>query len=62
MASYIERVRKSKDKTVTLTEEKLFELLKKGDNEEVIRTLTADSVALSAGAEKGTDFAQVQFL
>jgi hypothetical protein len=55
LASYIERVRKSKDKADILTEEKLIELLKKGENEEIVRQLTAESTTLSTSTEKGTD-------
>jgi hypothetical protein len=47
-------VRKSKDKADILTEEKLIELLKKGENEEIVRILTAESTALSSSSEKGT--------
>jgi len=54
LASCIERVGKSKDKPITLTEDKLFELLKKNDTEEIVRILTEESAALSAGTEKGT--------
>jgi hypothetical protein len=54
LALYIERVQKSKDKPVVLTEEKLFELLKKDDSEEIVRILTEESAVLSAGNEKGT--------
>ena len=54
MASYLERVRKSKDKTDVLTEEKLIELLKKGENDEIVRILTAESTVLSGSSEKGT--------
>jgi hypothetical protein len=55
LASYLERVRKSKDKADILTEEKLIELLKKGENEEIVRQLTAESTTLSTSTEKGTD-------
>jgi hypothetical protein len=48
-------VRKSKDKTDVLTEEKLVELLKKGENEEIVRILTSESAVLSSSAEKGTN-------
>lgn len=51
---YLERVRKSKDKTEALTEEKLVELLKKGENEEIVQILSSESAALSTGTEKGT--------
>jgi hypothetical protein len=54
LASYLERVRKSKDKTDILTEDKLIELLKKGENEEIVRILTAESTVLSSSSEKGT--------
>jgi translation initiation factor 3 subunit M len=54
LASYLERVRKSKDKADVLTEEKLIELLKKGENEEIVRILTAESAVLSSSSEKGT--------
>lgn len=37
-----------------LTEDKLFELLKKGENEEIVNILTAESTALSNSSEKGT--------
>lgn len=47
-------MRKSKDKTDVLTEEKVVELLKKGENEEIIRLLTAESAVLSNSSEKGT--------
>jgi hypothetical protein len=47
-------VRKSKDKTDVLTEEKLIELLKRGENDEIVRILTAESVVLSSSSEKGT--------
>ena len=53
MASYLERVRKSKEKAEVLTEEKLIELLKKGENEEIVRILTSESAALSGSSEKG---------
>jgi len=53
LASYLERVRKSKEKADVLTEEKLIELLKKGENEEIVRILTSESAALSGGSEKG---------
>ena len=53
MASYIERVRKTKDKAGVLTEEKLVELLKKGENEEIVRILTSESATLSSSSEKG---------
>ena len=53
MASYLERVRKLKDKSDILTEEKLIELLKKGENEEIVRILTAESASLANSAEKG---------
>lgn len=53
MASYLERGRKSKDQPDVLTEEKLIELLKKGDNEEIVRILTAESPALSDCTDKG---------
>lgn len=53
MASYLERVRKSKEKSDVLTEEKLIELLKKGENEEIVRILTAESGLLSNSTEKG---------
>ena len=54
---YLERVRKqSKDKADILTEERLVELLKKGENEEIVQILTSESAALSTGAEKGTTF------
>lgn len=46
-------MRKVKDKPDVLTEEKLVELLKKGDNEEIIRILTSESAALSGSSEKG---------
>ena len=46
-------MRKSKDKADVLTEEKLIELLKRGENEEIIRILTSESAALSGGSEKG---------
>jgi hypothetical protein len=35
------------------TEDKLFELLKKGENEEIISTLTAESTSLLNASEKG---------
>ena len=54
MASYLERVRKSKDKVDVLTEEKLIELLKNGENDEIVKILTSESAALSASSEKGT--------
>ena len=53
MASYLERVRKSKEKADVLTEEKLVELLKKGENEEIVVILTSESAALSGSSEKG---------
>ena len=59
MASYLERVRKSKDKTDVLTEEKLIELLKKGENDEIVRILTAESAVLSSSSEKGTANPQI---
>jgi translation initiation factor 3 subunit M len=46
-------VRKSKEKAEVLTEEKLIELLKKGENEEIVRILTSESAALSGSSEKG---------
>lgn len=46
-------MRKSKEKADVLTEEKLIELLKKGENEEIVRILTSESAALSGGSEKG---------
>lgn len=52
MASYLERVQKTKSEA--LSEENLVELLKKGDNDEVVRLLTAESAALSTASEKGT--------
>jgi translation initiation factor 3 subunit M len=54
LASYLERVQKSKDKADILTEEKLIELLKKNENEEIVRQLAAESAALSTSTEKGT--------
>jgi hypothetical protein len=54
LASYLERVRKSKDKTDVLTEEKLIELLKKGEHEEIVRILATESAGLSNSPEKGT--------
>jgi hypothetical protein len=55
LALYLERVRKqSKDKADVLTEEKLVEMLKKGQNAEIVQILTSESAALSTGAEKGT--------
>ena len=54
MASCLERVRKSKDKSGVLTEDKLIELLKKGENDKIVEILTAESTVLSSGSEKGT--------
>ena len=54
LALYLERVRKSKDKADVLTEEKLIEMLKKGEKEEIVQILTSESAALATGAEKGT--------
>lgn len=55
MALYLERVRKqSKDKADGLTEEKLIEMLKKGQNEEIVQILTSESATLSNGAERGS--------
>ena len=54
LASYLERVRKSKDKADVLTEDKLIELLKKGEHEEIVRILTTESATLSNSSEKGT--------
>jgi hypothetical protein len=56
LASYLERVRKTKDKSDVLTEEKLVELLKKGENEEIVRILTSESSTLSSSSEKGIFF------
>ena len=53
LASYLERVRKSKDKADVFTEDKLIELLKKGENEKIVRILTTESAALSSSSEKG---------
>jgi hypothetical protein len=46
-------VQKSKDKVDVLNEDKLIELLKKGENEEIVRILTSESAALSGSSEKG---------
>jgi hypothetical protein len=47
-------VRKTKDKADdVLTEEKLVELFKKGENEEIVRILTSESSILSTSSEKG---------
>jgi hypothetical protein len=51
LTSYLERVQKSQEDV--FTEDKLFDLLKKGENEEIITTLTAESTALSNASEKG---------
>jgi hypothetical protein len=53
LTAYLERIRKSKDKSDGLTEDKLIELLKKNDNEQIVKTLTAESALLSTGSEKG---------
>jgi hypothetical protein len=53
LTSYIEQVQKSNDKADVFTEDKLFDLLKKGENEEVVKILTAESTALSNSSEKG---------
>ena len=57
---YLERVRKSKDKADVLSEEKLIELLKKGENEEIVQILVSESAALSTGAEKGTEICDLR--
>jgi hypothetical protein len=46
-------VRKPKDKSDVLAEDKLIELFKKGENEQIVRILTTESAALSASVEKG---------
>lgn len=53
LATFLERIRKSKEKTDGITEDKLIELLKKGENEEIVRILTAESASFSLGSEKG---------
>jgi len=53
--------KQSKDKADDLTEEKLIEMLKKGQNEEIVQILTSESVALSNGAEKGPTFSGSYF-
>jgi hypothetical protein len=58
LASYLERVHKSKDEPDILTEEKLVELLKKGEKEEIVKALTAESTVLSSINEKGTTVGQ----
>jgi len=53
LTSCMERVRRSNDQTDAFTEDKLFDLLKKGDNEEIVNILTAESMVLSNSTEKG---------
>jgi hypothetical protein len=54
LSAHLERVRKAKDSKVDLlTEEKLIELLKKEQNEEILKTLATQSAILSSGTEKG---------
>jgi len=56
LASYLERVHKSKDGPDILTEQKLVELLKKGEKEEIVQALITESAVLSSSNEKGTTF------
>ena len=46
-------MRKSNDQADAFTEDKLFDLLKKGENEEIVNSLTEESNVLSNSTEKG---------